>query len=114
MKKKIMIVFRSFLGFKENDIFKSKESSIIEKTQIVFSREEIFLQYSVFTYKIDVHFLKHKLAIETDEQGHQNRDINYELQRQKTTGKELNCKFVRMNLDKKNFDSFIEISKIQN
>ena len=106
--------FRPFLGFKEHDIFKRKESSIIEKIQTVFSAEKILLQYSVFTYRIDIYFPDHKLAVEIDKIGHQNRDVNCEIQRQKVIEKELNCKIIRINPDKENFNFFVEISKIQN
>ena len=58
---------------------KTKESSIINKIQTVFSAEKISLQHSMFTYKIDVYFLDHKRAVEIDEMNHQNRDINYEI-----------------------------------
>ena len=81
--------FRTLLSFKEYDLFKSKEKSIIEKIQTLFSAEKIFLQYSVCTYRIDVYFPKHKFAVEIDEIGHQNRDINYEIQRQKIIEKKL-------------------------
>ena len=106
--------FRTLLGSKDHDIFKSKESSIIDKIQTVFSVEKLLLQQSVFTYRIDVYFLEHMLAVEIDEAGHQNRDINYEIQRQKAIEEELGCKFIRINPDKEDFDIFIEIGRIQN
>ena len=40
------------IGFKINDIYQIKESSIIGKIQTVFSSEEILLQHNVSTYKI--------------------------------------------------------------
>ena len=94
--------FRSLLGFKEHDIFKSKERSIIEKIQTVFLAEEILLQHSVFTYRIYIYFPDHKLAVEIDEIGH--RNVHYEIQRQNAIEKELNCKFIRINPDKENFN----------
>ena len=33
--------------------------------------------------KIDAYFFKYKLAIEVDEQGHNDRDIYHEIERQK-------------------------------
>ena len=100
------------MGFKEHDIFKSKERSIIEKIQTVFLAEEKLLQHSVFTYRIYIYFPDHKLAVEIDEIGH--RNVHYEIQRQNAIEKELNCKFIRINPDKENFNVFVEISKIQN
>ena len=86
--------FRSLLGFTEHDILKSKESSIIEKIQTVFSAEKILLQHNVFTYRIDLYFPVHKIAVKIDEIGHQNRDIIYETQRQKAREQELDCVFI--------------------
>ena len=72
------------------------------------------MQHSVFTYRIDIYFRDHKLDVVIDEIGHKNRDNNYEIQRQKAIEKELNCKSIRINLDRKNLMGFAEISKIQN
>ena len=40
-------------------------------------------QYSVSLYRIDLYFHDYKLAIEIDENGHSNRNIDYEIQRKK-------------------------------
>ena len=37
------------------------------------------MQHNVWGYRIDAYFSKHKLAIEIEEQGHNNRDTNYEI-----------------------------------
>ena len=57
---------------------------------------------------------KYKLTIEVDEQGHNDRDIDYEIRRQKAIEKELGCEFIRINRAKENFNIFVEIGKIQN
>ena len=67
------------LGFKENDIFQTKETSVLSKIQTVFSTEKIILQHSVLGYYIDPYFLEYRLTIKIAEQGHQNRDILQEL-----------------------------------
>ena len=72
------------------------------------------LQHNVLSYRIDAYFPNYKLAIEFDEQGHNDRDIDYEIKRQKAIEKELGCKFIRINPAKENFNIFVEISKIQN
>ena len=46
----------------------------------LFATEEIILQH-VLGYRIDAYFSKYKLAIEVDEQGHKDRNIDYEIQR---------------------------------
>ena len=106
--------FRMLLGFQENDIFQTKEQSALSKIQTVFSTGKIILQHSVLGYYINLCFLEHRLAIEINEQDHQNRDINQEVERQKAIEKELNCKFIRSNQDKENFNVIVEVSKIQN
>ena len=75
-----------------------------------FEGENMETQYHVFNYKIDLYFHNYKLAVEFDENGHRDRNSNHETQRQKELGNELNCKFVRINPDKENFN----ILKAQN
>ena len=67
--------FKSRLGFNQYDPIMTQEQSILIKIQKVFSAEEIIFQYCVLGYYIDACFLRYKLTIEVDEQGHQNRDI---------------------------------------
>ena len=78
----------------------------------LFAAEEIILQYNVLSYRIDVYFPKYKF--EVGEQGHNDRDIDYEIARQKAIENKLGCKFIRINPAKENFNIFVEISKIQN
>ena len=61
-----------------------------------------------------MYFPKYKLAIEVDEQGHNARDMDYEIRRQKAIEKELGCDFIRINPAEENFIFFVEIGKIQN
>ena len=76
------------------------------------STEEIIFQYFILGYRIDAYFLKHKLAIEVDERGHNNRDLESEIERQKALEKELDCKFIRINPARENFNIFNEINRI--
>ena len=39
--------------------------------------------YSVLDYRIDLYFHDNKFAIEVDEKGHKDIDIDHEIQRQK-------------------------------
>ena len=55
----------------------------------LFAAEEIILQYNVLGYRVDAYLLKHKLGIEIDEQGHNVRSIDYEIERQKPIEKTL-------------------------
>ena len=69
-------------------------------------------QYTFVGYSIDLYFHGYKLAIEVDELGHIDRNIDYELQRQRAIEKELGCVFIRINPDEKNFNIFRAINKI--
>ena len=55
---------------------------------------------------------KHKLAIEGDELGPLDRNLNNEVERQKTLERGLNYVFIRINPDEKDFKIFKEINKI--
>ena len=69
-------------------------------------------QYSVLSYRIDLYFHKYKLAIEVDELGHSDRNINDEIERQRALERELSCVFIRINPDATDFNIFREINKI--
>ena len=75
----------------------TQEQSILSKIVTLFSAEKIISQHNVLSYRIDAYFPKHKLAIEIYEQGHNGRDIDYEIRRQKALEKKLGCKFIRIN-----------------
>ena len=92
----------------------TQDQSVLSKIVTLFAAEELILQHNVLGYRIDAYFLKYKLAIEVDKQGHNDRDIDYEIKRQKAVEKELGCEFIRINPAKENFNIFVEIDKIQN
>ena len=100
--------FRLLLGFKENDLFITKEESVLNK---IISREEICLQFPVLNYKIDAYFPKYKLAIEIDELGH-HRDDDKEKVRENSPKQKLGCEFIRINPDSEDYDIFVETGKI--
>ena len=90
----------------------TKEQTIINSIKDTFEGENIQTQYSVLGYRIDLYFHEYKLAIEVDELGHTNRNINNEIERQKALEKELIGIFIRIDPDEKDFNIFKEISKI--
>ena len=90
----------------------TKEQTIINYIKNIFEGENKQTQYSVLGYRFDLYFHEYKLAIEVDELGHTNRNINNEIERQKALEKELNCVFIRINPDEKDFNNFKEINKI--
>ena len=59
-----------------------KEQTVLELIKDVFEGENMQTQYSVLGQKIDLYFHEYKLAIEVDELGHNDRNIDYETQRQ--------------------------------
>ena len=77
-----------------------------------FSREELSLQHYVLSYKIDVYFVKYKLAVEIDENNHEQRDNEKELTRENAIKQKLECKFIRINPDDDKFSIFTEIGRI--
>ena len=89
----------------------TKEQSVIKSIKDAFEGENMQTQYSVLSYRIDLYFHKYKLAIEVDELGHNDRNIDYEIQRQRALERELNCVFIRIDPDAPNFSMLGEISK---
>ena len=69
-------------------------------------------QQSVLGCKIDLYFYKHELAIEFDELEHSDRNINDEIERQRALQRELNCVFIRINPDARDYNIYREINKI--
>ena len=90
----------------------SKETETLTYILKAFKGKDMRDQYWVDGYRIDLYFPTHKLAIECDEFGHDDRDIGYEIARQKHIEQKLDCTFIRYNPDAKHFDIFQVINKI--
>ena len=95
-----------------HDLINTKEQAVINSIKDTFEGENMQTQYIVLGYRIDFCFHKYKLAIEVDELGHNDINIDYEIQRQKALERELNCVFIRINPDAVDFNIFREINKI--
>ena len=104
--------FKKNLGFTLHDVINTKEQSVISTIKDEFEGEDMQTQYSVLGYKIDLYFHKYKFAIEVDELGHADRNINNETERQRALERELNCVFIRINPDERDFSMLREINKI--
>ena len=100
------------LGFTLYEVINTKEQTIINPIKDAFEGEDMQTQYTVIGYRIDLYFHKYKLAIEVDELGHNDRNIDYEIQRQQALERKLNCVFIRINSDAIDFTIFREINKI--
>ena len=94
------------LGFKQYDVMLTKEQSVLTKIKTSFEGENMQTQYSVLGYRIDLCFHNYKLTIEIDENGHSNRNIDYEIKIQKAIEQKLGCEFFRIDPDKEDFDIF--------
>ena len=79
----------------------------IKKIQTDENRSEYIL------FRIDIYFTEYSLAVEIDEKGHTDRDLIFEKNRQKTLEKKLNCKFIRNNTSRGNYDADYEASRTQ-
>ena len=90
---------KSNLGFTLHDVVNTKEQSVIISIKSVFEGEDMQTQYSVLSYRIDLYFHKYKPAIEVDELGHADRNVNDEIESQRALERELNCVFIRIDPD---------------
>ena len=61
---------------------------------------------------IHLYFHKYRLTIEIDELGHNDRNIDSEIQRQKALERKLDCVFIRINPDAIDFNIFKEINRL--
>ena len=71
-------------------------------------------QCNVLSYRINLYFYDYKLATKIDENGHSNKNIDYEIKRQKAKKKELGYKFIRIDPDKEDFRAISEIFRLLN
>ena len=76
------IKFRTDLGSNQINLILKKEPSVIESIKDAFE-EDMQTQYIVLDYRIDLYFNEYKLAIEIDELGHNDRNTDYEIKKNK-------------------------------
>ena len=100
------------LGFTLHYVINTEEQTVINSIKDAFEVENMQTQYTVLDYRTDLYFHKYKLAIKVDELGHNDRNIDYEIQRQQALERQLNCVFIRINPDAVDFKIFREINKI--
>ena len=100
------------LGFHLHDVINTKEQTVLTSIKDAFEGKDLKIQYTVIGYRIDLYFHKHKLAIEVDELGHADRNLNNEIERQKELERKRDCVFIRINPDGKDFKIFKKINKI--
>ena len=93
-------------------VINTKEETVLESIKDAFEGENMQTQYSVLGYRINLYFHDYRLAIEVNEPGHNDRNNDDEVERQKAIEKELDCKFIRINPDEENFNIFKTTNKI--
>ena len=64
-------------------------------------------------FRIAIYFTEYSLAEEIDEKGHIDRDLKFGEKRQEALEKKLNCKFIRINTSRENYDADYEAGRIQ-
>ena len=82
------------LGFNLDDVINTKKQTVLKSIKDAFEGEDMPTQQTVIGYRIDLYFHKNKLAIEVDELGHADRNLNNETERQKVLETELDCVFI--------------------
>ena len=90
--------FRTRLGFKQQDVASTKEQSVLRTFMTSSEGEKMQAQHNILSYRIDLYFHGYKLAIEIDENGDSDRKV------QKAIEQELDCRFIRNDPDKEDFD----------
>jgi very-short-patch-repair endonuclease len=91
--------------------YECKEAETLKYLKEAFNNIEIIYQFKCGNYRIDMFMPLYKIAIECDENGHNNRDKIYEINREKYII-EQGFKLVRFNPDEPNFSIFKVINKI--
>ena len=131
--------YKKKLKIPESEISQCPEYIIKSKIRKIFVNKKIIAEYCVKIYeinsyfdehyeeemrvdkkecsyilfRINVCFMKDNLAVEVDEKGHVDRGLIFEKKRQEALEEKLDCKFIRINTSKENYDAGYEISKIQ-
>ena len=76
------------MDFKQYVIL-TEEHSVLTKIISSFESENIQTHYNALSYMTDLYFHDYKLAIEIYENEHRDRNIDYEVKKQKTIEEEL-------------------------
>ena len=99
------IKFKTDLGLSQQiNLILKKEQSVIKSIINKFKAEDIQIQYTDLGCRIDIYFYEYNFAIEIDELGHNDRNTEYEIKRQREIEKELNYAFIRANPDAADFN----------
>ena len=87
---------RTRSGFKQCDVILTKEQSVLTQVMSSFEEENMQTQKNILGYRIHLYFHGYKLAIEIDENGHNNRNMDYEIKRHEGIEQVLSFNFNRI------------------
>ena len=93
-----------------------KEQEIVKHLCDVLSEMHVVTEYQkvVGRYRIDLYLPDDKLAFEVDENGHKDRDAQYERCREEFIRRTLGCDFLRVNPDASDFNIFKVCAQLSN
>ena len=77
------VIFRDKFVVNQHDKVLRKKQSLGLRLKKLFPNEDIIEEYFALHYRTDFTFKKHMLVVEIDEEGHVDRDPDYERKRQK-------------------------------
>jgi very-short-patch-repair endonuclease len=103
----------NFLNIELNGILRTHpETELITTIQLAFNHCPSVTQFFVSGYRIDLYFPSHRIAVECDENGHNDYHYKKERKRQDTITQLLGCKFIRFNPNSPEFNIGNVINKI--
>ena len=103
--------FKKKLEFKLHDVINTKQQTR-GAIKEAFEGENMQIEYSFLSYRVDLYFHDYTPTIEVDEFGQDDRNIVYQIQKQKARQKEPGCVFIRTNPDEKNSNELKTITRI--
>ena len=86
-----------------HDVINTKEEAVTTTVMTIFEGKSMETKYSVLCYFINLYFCNYRLAIKIEECSHCDRSDEDQIKIQNTIEKQLGCKFIRINPDKKGF-----------
>ena len=104
-EKPIATIIAREYGIDVQTKYLRKELEIIGFMQEYLTVLRIPFQFQkrVHSYRVDLYLPEQAIAIEIDENGHSDRNIEYEAKREKCICKALKCEFLRFNPDEEGF-----------
>ena len=74
--------------------------------------QQNFYRQKISNHRIDLYFHDYKVVIEIHENGQSDRNIDYEIKRQKAIEQQLDCMFIRIDPTNEDFDFLKTINEM--